>query len=238
MSQSPKQYDRPSIWVYLFSGILLASLVAGYFLLPEFKKVVDEMYAALSSGEKQRISSYLRQFGLWGPVIIVLMMVVQMFLIVVPSWLLMIVSVLVYGPIWGALLSILAVFVASTVGYFLGAFLNTVTISKIIGQKEEQKMERFLEKYGFGAVFLFRLAPFLSNDAISFVGGMLKMGYWRFIGATLAGITPLAALIGYFGQSTDKLKTGLLWIGGTSLLLYGIYIIWDSRFRKAKQQSS
>ena len=88
-------------------------------------------------------------------------------------------------------------------------------------------MERYIDRYGFGAVVIFRVAPFLSNDAISMVGGILRMDYWKFIGATLLGITPLAVLTGYFGQNISTLKTGLIWIGSISLVLYSIYIIND-----------
>ncbi len=64
-------------------------------------------------------------------------------------------------------------------------------MKKILGTKTEGKIANFIDDYGFWAVFITRLNPFLSNDAISFVAGMLRMGYWKFISATLAGIAPL-----------------------------------------------
>ena len=236
MTQQTKNKGQ-SKWIYIGSASLLLGLLLAYFVLPGFQDFIHTSYQILSSGDRQRISEYVQGFGAWGPAIIIVTMVVQMFLIVVPSWLLMIVAVLAYGAVRGAALSIVAVFVASTIGYFLGKMFNTVTISRLVGQKQEKKMERFLDKYGFGAVFLFRLAPFLSNDAISFVGGLLSMGYWRFIGATLAGIIPLSALIGYFGQDTEKLRNGLIWIGGGSLVLYLAYVVWDYWFRKEQSDA-
>jgi len=227
-SETPDQ----SRWVYIISGLLIAGLFAAYFILPSFQSFVDKTYRILSSGDQQRVTSYMQSFGFWGAAMIVVLMVVQMFLIVVPSWLLMIVAVLAYGPWWGGLLSVVAVTVASTIGYFIGINLSDITVYRIIGQKAEQKMERYLEQYGVGAVVIFRLAPFLSNDAISFVAGMLRMGYWRFIGATLAGIIPLSALIAYFGKDAGQLETGLMWIGGISLALYIAYIVYR-QWRKA-----
>ncbi|WP_231367561.1 hypothetical protein [Gillisia sp. JM1] len=85
----------------------------------------------------------------------------------------------------------------------------------------------------FLVVFIHRLTPnsylnsFLSNDAISFVGGILRMGYWKFIGATLIGIFPLTVFISILGGSTETLKTGLLWGSIASLLAFGIYVWWD-----------
>ncbi|HET8804138.1 MAG TPA: TVP38/TMEM64 family protein, partial [Aequorivita sp.] len=66
--------------------------------------------------------------------------------------------------------------------------------------------------------------PFLSNDAISFVTGILKMNYWKFIAATLVGIAPLIILIAIAGENTASLKNGLLWGSIFSLLIFGFYI--------------
>ena len=64
---------------------------------------------------------------------------------------------------------------ASSVGYILGHYFGQFFADKILGRKTEQKIEGFLEDYGFWAVAITRFNPFLSNDAISFVAGVLKM---------------------------------------------------------------
>ena len=71
--------------------------------------------------------------------------------------------------------------------------------------------------------------PFRSNDAISFVAGILKMNYWKFISATILGIAPLTFLIAITGEDIDSLKIGLLWGSIVSLLIFGIYIWWDKK---------
>lgn len=92
-------------------------------------------------------------------------------------------------------------------------------------------MEQLVRRYGFGIVVLFRLSPLLSTDGISIVAGVLRMPYWRYLLATLLGITPLAMAIAYFAQDLDKLKSGLYWLGGAGLLLYGLYVWLDYRRR-------
>lgn len=152
----------------------------------------------------------------------------------IPSIALMVVSVLAYGPVWGSSIILIAVFIASSVGYFIGRYFGPVLVEKLIGQKTEKKIGDFIEDYGFWAVIVTRLNPFLSNDAISFVGGILKMGYWKFIGATLVGIAPLTLFIAVIGNSTDELKTGLLWGSVVSLILFGLYVYWDKKKRNQK----
>jgi len=83
-------------------------------------------------------------------------------------------------------------------------------------------------------VAITRLNPFLSNDAISFVAGILKMNYWKFIGATALGITPLIVLLAFAGRDLDSLKSTLLYGSVVSLVIFGIYLWWDKKKTRNK----
>lgn len=220
-------------WPNYATLLLVGLLVLGYFFVPSVTEFFDEAWQVLTSGDRERMGEWVQQFGFWGPLVLVLAMVVQMFLIVVPTILLMVVAILAYGPFWGSLIVFAAVFVASSVGYVIGKHLGHNAVAKLLGEQSEQKVEHFLEDYGFWAVVITRLNPFLSNDAISFVGGLLNMGYWKFIGATLLGIAPLTLFIAIFGESIEDLKTGLLWGSLVCLVLFGLYVWWDKKRAKA-----
>jgi len=81
-------------------------------------------------------------------------------------------------------------------------------------------------------VTITRINPFLSNDAISFVAGILKMEYWKFISATILGISPLLIFIAFVGTNTNSLKSGLLWGSIASILIFLIYVWWDKSAKK------
>ena len=213
---------------------IIAAIFLSYFFVPQVQQFLDNAWNVLTSDDQERIEAWVGQFGWFGPVVIILTMVLQMFLIVVPTWLLMIVAVVAYGPIWGGLILFVAVFLASSLGYFIGRYFGPVIVEKIIGPKTERKISEFIDDYGFWTVIVIRLSPFLSNDAISFVGGVLKMGYWKFIGATMIGISPLIVFIAYLGGNTERLKTGLIWTSVVSLVLFIAFIWWDKKVRKDK----
>ena len=219
----------------IISLLMAGSIVVSYFVFPEVQSFCNEAWNVLTSDDEERIESWVSGFGWMGPVVLVLSMIAQMFLLVIPSVLLMVVSILAYGPVWGSLIIFISIFAASSVGYAIGSYFGSSLVNRIIGKKSEQKIADFLEDYGFWAVFVTRLNPFLSNDAISFVGGLLRMGYWKFIGSTLVGITPLTLFIAYFGGSTEGLKTGLLWGSLVSLALFGLYVWWDKKWRNKKK---
>lgn len=227
MSDTENKKKSPSKLPLIISGLLIASLIVSYFTIPNVQEFFKEAYEILTSDDEERITQWVGELGFWGPLIIVLAMTLQLFLIVIPSFLLMVVAVLAYGPFWGATISVAAIFTASTIGYTIGRFIGNLFVDSLIGQKKREKLGFYVEKYGVWAVIITRLAPMLSNDAISFVGGILRMGYWKFIGATLAGIIPLSALVAYFGKDIETLKSGLIWISGISLALFLAYIIYD-----------
>jgi uncharacterized membrane protein YdjX (TVP38/TMEM64 family) len=223
--------SKKSKWPLYISLILLALLILLYFIVPSVHTFFNEAWEVLTSNDEEKIKLWVNQFGWLGPIVVILAMIFQMFLIVIPTLILMVVSILAFGPVWGSLIIFVAVFAASSVGYLIGRYLGQGFVEKIIGRKSEEKVTEFLNDYGFWAVIITRLNPFLSNDAISFVGGMLRMGYWKFIGATLLGIAPLTIFIAILGKSTDSLKTGLLWGSLASLVAFGLYVWLDKKKR-------
>ncbi|MBZ9628834.1 TVP38/TMEM64 family protein [Psychroflexus sp. CAK1W] len=231
MNNSAQNKNNKSHLPLVFTLTLLGGMVAGYFFVPSLQQFLDEAWRVLSSNDEQRIKNWVDDFGWYGPLVLILAMVVQMFLIVIPSLALMVVSILAYGAVWGSIISLVAIFAASSVGYFVGRYLGQTIIMKLLGEKTETKIKLFLNNYGFWAVIITRLNPFLSNDAISFVGGMLKMGYWRFIGATLFGILPLTVFIAVLGENLERLKWGAL----IFLLGFVYYVWWDNKPQKHEE---
>ncbi|SDX48992.1 TVP38/TMEM64 family protein [Aequorivita viscosa] len=228
VNTSSKSKSKLPLYV---SILLVVILTICYFTIPSVNNFLTEAWNVLTSDDEARIKNWVEDFGWLGPIVIVLAMVAQMFLLVIPTILLMIVAILAYGPIWGSIIVLIAVYIASSVGYFIGKYLGAGFITQLLGEKTLEKVSSFLEDYGFWAVTITRINPFLSNDAISFVAGILKMSYWKFIAATLVGISPLTFLIAIMGSNTDSLKSGLLWGSLGSFILFGIYI-WLDKKRK------
>jgi uncharacterized membrane protein YdjX (TVP38/TMEM64 family) len=232
MSQDIEQ-KQSKLPLYL-SIFVVGSILLLYFFVPSVNQFLKEAWEVLSSGNEKQVSQWVAQFSWWGPLLIVLAMIAQMFLLVIPTPLLMVVSVVAYGAWKGGAIILIAIFCASSVAYAIGAYFGTPLIERLLGKKSKDKVEGFIEKYGFYAVIVTRLSPFLSNDAISFVSGILRMGYWRFIGATMIGILPLTALIAYLGEDNDRLINGLIWVSVLSLAGFVGYVWWDSKRTKSR----
>ena len=212
---------------FIISFGIIIFLVILYFTHQPFQDSVKEAWNILLSEDEKRIRDYVQQFGVLGPLAIVLFIILQMFLIVFPSWLPIIVGVLAYGFWWGILINLVGVGIASTIGYFIGK-----KFKKVISDEKFEKWKFWIDNYAFGTVVLFRVSPFFSNDAISFIAGIFRMSYKKFMLATYAGMIPLSLAVGYFSTDIDKLENGLYWIGGVGAVLYVIYIYIDHKRKK------
>lgn len=214
----------------ILSVSLLAALVALYFFSPGFQKSIQEAYDVLMSRDQERIGEWVSQFGVWGPLVLLVGMVLQMFLFIIPNILLILICILSYGPVWGALLAWFGILLASSVGYLIGNKLSPVIVDRLVSQKTQDKLHEFIKHYGMKAIFVLRISS-LSNDGLSLVAGLLEMSYRRFITATMLGMTPLIAAIAILGDR-GKIEKGLIWIGGFLLICLITSIIIDQRRSK------
>ena len=227
MQERRRPIKKGPILIYLSLAVLFA---ACYFFIPQFKQEIDTAVDVLTGEDEERIQRWVSTFGIMGPVVLVVGMMVQMFLFVIPNVLLMMIAIVSYGPVWGAVISFVGVFAASSLGYFIGGKLNKVTLARFVSLKNQRKIGEFIQDYGMGTIMITRMCSF-SNDALSFVAGMLKMDYKKYILSTLIGITPLIVTLAIFGKN-EKIEWALIWITAASLVMLVVYIIIDKKRKK------
>jgi uncharacterized membrane protein YdjX (TVP38/TMEM64 family) len=221
-------------WPWLTAGGFIGLVLLSYFYVPVFQDFIQETWAVLMSKDEEKISHYFKSFGLWGPLLIVVLISIQMFLILFPNVLLVVVSSLAYGPVWGTIISVIGNITASSVGYGIGNTFSS-KVWKLFNEQKLKKMERLLDRYGFWAVAIFHICPFISNDVISIAAGLSKMKFMKFMLATLTGAIPFTIAIAWFGKETETMMSGLYWVGGFGLAIYFLYVWMDHRKRPAEE---
>jgi len=227
MHDRKRPIKKAPLFIYLSLAVLFA---ACYFIFPQFKQEVDTAVNVLTGEDEERIQRWVSTFGIFGPVVLVLGMMLQMFLFVVPNVLLMMIAIVSYGPVWGSVISFVGVFAASSFGYYIGGKLSRVTLARFVSIETQRKIGQFIHDYGMGTIMITRMCSF-SNDALSFVAGMLKMDYKKYIVSTLIGITPLIVTLAIFGKN-EKIEWALIWIAAASLTMLIIYIFIDKKRKK------
>jgi uncharacterized membrane protein YdjX (TVP38/TMEM64 family) len=217
-------------WMLWISILILVSLVASYFIFPPFKDGINEAFDVITSEDEDRIKTWVRKFGALGPIVLILAMTAQMFLMIIPNLLMFTIAIICYGPIWGSLICMTGVFCSSSVGYIIGKTLGPRAVDRFVSQKNQDKISVFVHRYGFKAITIARLSS-LGTDSIGFAAGILEMNYKKFIIATMSGTIPVIGAIAIFGKS-GTVEKGLLWMAGISLAALIVYIFIDRKKQK------
>jgi len=192
--------------------ILTALVLAG--LNPGVQSAVLEGYRALFSHDPAVTHAWVQRFGAWGPLVLVLAFVVQAVIPVIPALVLVLVSLLAYGPVVGFFIVYVGTLLGAAAGYGLGSAVGGPLIRALAGQRNRDRAHAFASEQGVRGVILIRLMPVLSSDLMNLVAGATRMPFGRFMAATALGALPVALLITWLAYVTAgspaRLGLGLL----------------------------
>ena len=221
----PAKFTLPTIaWVYL---ALIAGLLLSYAFVPDVRSGALEAYRLLASDDRSALQAWVQGFGWWGPVLIIALMIAQTLLSFVPMILVLLISVMAYGPVYGALLGWFGAIVAALLGYGIGLVFGASISDRFVTPTLRALIETNVGRYGAWAILALRLSPLVPSDGVSFVAGLVRMRLLPFALATVAGVTPIAAAVGYFGSSIERLQLGIVVITALSLIGLVAFVLFD-----------
>lgn len=149
--------------------------------------------------DRSQLLSWIEASGIWGPVVVVLVMALAIVVSPLPSAPIALAAGAAYGHWFGTALVILGAELGALAAFLMARWLGRPIIERYLGQSlgtgllGSQNMLTFL-------VFASRLLPFLSFDLISYAAGFSKLHLWRFALATLAGIVPASFFLAHMGS--------------------------------------
>ena len=82
--------SKSKLPLYLSLGIV-GGLVLAYFFIPTVQEFFNEAWNVLTSDDQERIRAWVASFGWFGSLLLILAMSFQMFLLIVPTVLFMVV---------------------------------------------------------------------------------------------------------------------------------------------------
>ncbi len=219
------------VWMYLGVIVFLGGL---YLFVPSVRVFVTQCFEILVSNDRGRIETFVAGFGWWGPVLIIGMMIAQTLLSAVPMILVLVVSVLAYGPIWGGLLGWCGAMIAAMVGYGIARVFGDTLQDKFVTPKIRDIIARNVARYGALAILALRLSPLIPSDGVSFVAGLLRMNFVTFLLGTLSGVTPLVMVVAYFGSDFERLTGFVIGVTIFSLTALISWVIYDGFIKRKK----
>lgn len=169
-------------------SIMLISVIL-FFLLKE------DLFSMFTVEE---VTAFVLSFGVFAPLIYILILVLAIIISQIPNIPLAIASGTLFGPFLGGLYSVIGGMLGALACFFIARSLGITFVRKVFG-KTLYFCDRCNETYIGLIIFFSRLFPFFSFDLMSYCAGLTNIRTRTFLIATLSGMIPMTFLFSYLG---------------------------------------
>jgi uncharacterized membrane protein YdjX (TVP38/TMEM64 family) len=184
-------------------------------------------------GDKAALRAAIDRFGVWGPVVVVALEAIAIVASPLPSAPVALAAGALYGTAWGALLIVIGAVLGALIAFVIARCLGFEAIKRwSMARKYLDVLAKdHSQLWLMGAVFVSRLLPFVSFDAVSYIAGLTPLSFWRFALATTAGIVPVTFLLTYAGETLVGVDAELAWaivvaLVAAPLVIAGVRALW------------
>nr|WP_276700869.1 MULTISPECIES: TVP38/TMEM64 family protein [Romboutsia] len=212
---------------------IITSLVLIYLFVPTVNDIVNNMTSYLVKLDMEGLKEYILSFGIWGPVVSFLLMILQSVAAPLPAFVITFANAALFGWVYGAILSWSSAMAGAAICFYIAKFLGRNTVENLTSKFALDEVDKFFVKYGKHTILIARLLPFMSFDLVSYAAGLTSMSFASFFIATGIGQLPATIVYSYVGDmltgGAKLMMTGLLTLFALSILIYVIKKIWDEK---------
>ncbi len=172
--------------------------------------------------DRERLRQTVSSAGTLAPAVFVLLLVVQAVLAPLPAPAVATAGGYLFGTLQGFVLTWLGALVGGVLCFVLSRSLGRGFVERSTRLKG---FDEYVREHGAVAIFILRLIPLISFDAISYAAGLTGISFWRFLIATALGMAPGTFVFVYLGST--KLGPGVYAaLGGLAFLAVAAYIYY------------
>ncbi len=134
------------------------------------------------------LRAYINSFGIWGPLILTLIQMLQVILPVLPGFMGCIVGAALFGAAGGFWVNYIGISLGSIIAYWLARRFGIQLVDKMLSiKKYERYMEKVRRSKSYSVIlFLAILLPLAPDDFLCYFSGLIKMSAKRFTAIIIA----------------------------------------------------
>lgn len=186
----------------------------------------------------------------WGPPGLIIAMILQAILAPIPSELILSIAgaafISQYGFWPGVMITLLSALCGSLFGaiiaFFIGKKGGYALLTRFVDEEELDIASGHIERWGFWAILVTRLIPFIPFDAVSYGAGVVNMNFSAFIVPTFIGLIPRIIFYSIFGSGINLLlkqdfELAMLILAFTVSILVGLYYFVFKKYLKPSSKA-
>jgi uncharacterized membrane protein YdjX (TVP38/TMEM64 family) len=184
-------------------------------------------------GSEVDAQEWIRGYGAWGPVVYIVVQIVQVVVFVIPGDVVQIAGGYLFGVLGGLGLSLVGILAGSCINFAVARALGRPFVEGVFGAERVRKFDVLLEapraRTGF---FLFFVIPGIPKDVLVYVAGISTLRFPVFVAVSMLGRIPGilgSAVIGN-GAANEN-----WWLSGgvfaLAALLFGLGVLFRSRLQ-------
>lgn len=205
-------------------------LVVGLVMLWLLRPQVSEFLAWV--GDRQAVTDTVSRLGAWGPLVLFVLLVLQVFIAVIPGHALILTGGYVFGFVPSLLITLGSTVLGSQIAFSIARRYGRQLIYRLASPETIEKWDHLAANQGGTFYFFAFIVPIFPADLMCYVAGLGTISSRRFFLANLLGRFVCAASITLLGSQGMKMSP-VLWV----VIILGLAAIgtaWVIYNRKSK----
>lgn len=149
----------------------------------------------------------IRDLGVWGVAGSIALMTAHSFL-PFPSEILTLANGLVYGPLWGTVVSWVGAMSGAAVAFAVGRALGQPFVERVLRPADLARLTHWSRARSAPALLVARLIPLIAFNLINYAAAVARVPWGTFLWTTGLGILPMTILLCTIG---DRMLRAPLW---------------------------
>ena len=204
-AQGRRRAGGRALALRLLLGVFVVAGVVALFFLTGLGAFLWDVFS-----DRERLQRVLDGAGTLAPLVYVALLIVQAVIAPLPAPALAIAGGYGFGVVEGFLLTWVGSLIGGAISFGISRRFGRGLVA---GSGPAERLDRFVEEHGAVLVFVLRLIPLVSFDAISYAAGLSGIGFRGFLLATALGMAPGTFAFVYLGGSEPGLWTWVVLLG-------------------------
>ena len=183
--------------------------------------ITGALYLGMQGGfSAKAIEDTIQSWGAWGVLASIGLMILHSF-VPFPAEFLAIANGMVYGPLWGTVITWSGAMLGAFLAFGLARALGRPFVAMMVARKDWTVLDEWAAIRGGRLVFISRFIPVIAFNLVNYAAGLTRISWWTFAWATGIGILPMTTLMVVMGDRIETLAWQMwLLVGAGAVVLW------------------